>query len=148
MEGCRLAAPRADPAGANASQSLLPRQTVVFESFSMAFMPRLPAFASPSGTTGECGCFLELGRGCTWLALCMTATPALGLRSCLTRAGAGAGARSALLSGTRTSRLYQALVQPGRAVSASCVAAYPGEKHPGARPPPLFSALLLTRASL
>jgi hypothetical protein len=40
--------------------------------------------------------------------------------------------RSSILSGSRTSRLYRALVQPGRATSASAVSGYPGEKYPGA----------------
>lgn len=73
------------------------------------------------------------------LHLCMTASARSKGGACSRVTGVAPGSRSALLSGTRTTRLYRALVQPGRAVSASCVAAYPGEKHPGARPtsPPL-----------
>jgi predicted Zn-dependent peptidase len=40
-----------------------------------------------------------------------------------------ARARSDLLSGSRTARLTRALVQTGRAYSASAVSGYPADKH-------------------
>lgn len=39
---------------------------------------------------------------------------------------------SDLLSGSRTSRLYKALIETGQAYHANAVASYPGEKHPNA----------------
>lgn len=39
---------------------------------------------------------------------------------------------SDLLSSSRTSRLYNQLVETGKAYSANAVASYPGEKHPNA----------------
>ncbi len=61
-----------------------------------------------------------------WLQACFAAS--------VTDFTAPACLRSSLLSGNRTSRLYRALVQPGRATSANAVAGYPGEKHPGTFP--------------
>ena len=53
---------------------------------------------------------------------------------------------SSILSGSRTSRLYRALVQPGRATSANAVSGYPGEKYPGSGPcgPPCLYAVICT----